>query len=107
MKLNILHKTLLCGLLVLGIAACNKGTSNTTGWKYNDAEYGGFQVVDDYEQATPPGMVLIGGGTFTMGRVNEDTYSEWNNYPRRVTVNTFYMTNTKSLTVTGASMCIG
>ena len=91
MKLNILHKTLLCGLLVLGIAACNKSTSNTTGWKYNDAEYGGFQVVDDYEQATPPGMVLIGGGTFTMGRVNEDTYSEWNNYPRRVTVNTFYM----------------
>jgi len=91
MKLNIFQKTLLFGLLVLGIAACNKGTSNTTGWKYNDAEYGGFQVVDDYEQQTPPGMVLIGGGTFTMGRVNEDTYSEWNNHPRRVTVNTFYM----------------
>ena len=91
MKLNIFQKTLLFGLLVLGIAACNKGTSNTTGWKYNDAEYGGFQVVDNYEQETPPGMVLIGGGTFTMGRVNEDTYSEWNNYPRRVTVNTFYM----------------
>ena len=49
MKLNVFQKTLLCGLLVLGFAACNKGTSNTTGWKYNDAEYGGFQVVDDYD----------------------------------------------------------
>lgn len=36
-------------------------------------------------------MVLVEGGTFTMGRVTEDTYSEWNNYPRRVTVSTFYM----------------
>ena len=91
MKFNILTKTFLFALFVLGLVACNKSTSNTTGWKYNDAEYGGFQVTDGYEQQTPPGMVLVGGGTFTMGRVNEDTYSEWNNYPRRVTVNTFYM----------------
>ncbi|MCQ2336427.1 MAG: SUMF1/EgtB/PvdO family nonheme iron enzyme [Paludibacteraceae bacterium] len=81
---------LLCALVVVA-SSCNKGTSNTTGWKYNDAKYGGFQVVDNYEQDTPPGMVLIGGGTFTMGRVNEDVYTEWNHYPRRVTVNTFYM----------------
>ena len=81
---------LLCALALL-FSACNKGTSNTTGWKYNDAKYGGFQVVDNYQQETPPGMVLIEGGTFTMGRVNEDTYTMWNNYPRRVTVNTFYM----------------
>lgn len=85
------NKLLLLGALSLVLVACNKNTSNTTGWKYNDAKYGGFQVVDNYEQDTPPGMVLINGGTFTMGRVNEDTYTEWNNYPRRVTVNTFYM----------------
>ena len=74
------------------LVSCNKsGTSGTTGWKYNDAEYGGFQVVDNFEQQTPPGMVLIGGGSFTMGRVDEDIFGEWNNYPRRVTINTFYM----------------
>ncbi len=86
-----IEKILLFGALALIVASCNKNTSNTTGWKYNDAKYGGFQVVNNYEQDTPPGMVLIEGGTFTMGRVNEDTYTEWNSYPRRVTVNTFYM----------------
>ncbi len=91
MSLVKVERIFLLSALVLVCAACNKNTSNTTGWKYNDAKYGGFQVVDNYEQETPPGMVLIEGGTFTMGRVNEDTYTEWNAYPRRVTVNTFYM----------------
>ena len=91
MKIKNLLFAVLAGLVSLAITSCNKSASNTTGWKYNDAEYGGFQVVDNYEQDTPPGTVLVEGGTFTMGRVNEDTYSEWNNYPRRVTVNTFYM----------------
>lgn len=79
------------GMVALTLASCNKNTSGTTGWKYNDAEYGGFQVVDGYQQQTPPGMVFIPGGTFTMGRVTEDIFSEWNNYPRRVSVNNFYM----------------
>ncbi|MCQ2369110.1 MAG: SUMF1/EgtB/PvdO family nonheme iron enzyme [Paludibacteraceae bacterium] len=91
MNLKSFRNFLLLCALVLVASSCNKGTSNTTGWKYNNAKYGGFQVVDNYEQDTPPGMVLIGGGTFTMGRVNEDVYTEWNHYPRRVTVNTFYM----------------
>ncbi len=91
MTIRKIGDLLLLGALALLFSACNKGTSNTTGWKYNDAKYGGFQVVDNYQQETPPGMVLIEGGTFTMGRVNEDTYTMWNNYPRRVTVNTFYM----------------
>ncbi len=79
------------GVLALSFAACKNNSSGTTGWKYNDAEYGGFQVVDKYEQDTPPGMVFIQGGTFTMGRVTEDILSEWNNYPRRVSVNSFFM----------------
>lgn len=79
------------GIVALTFTACNKGTSGTTGWKYNDAEYGGFQVIEGYQQDTPPGMVFIQGGTFTMGRVTEDIFSEWNNYPRRVSVNSFYM----------------
>ncbi len=91
MNLKSFRNLLLFCALALVASSCNKNASNTTGWKYNDAKYGGFQVVDKYEQDTPPGMVLIGGGTFTMGRVNEDIYTEWNHYPRRVTVNTFYM----------------
>ncbi len=86
-------------LLIVGttLSSCkdkglkNSKVSNTTGWKYNDKENGGFQVVNGYEQDTPPGMVFIEGGTFTQGRVIEDVIGDWNNIPRRVTVASFYM----------------
>ncbi len=43
------------------------------------------------EQATGPGLTLIEGGTFTMGKVQDDILYEWNNVPRRVTISSFYM----------------
>jgi len=73
----------------------DKNTSSSTGWKYNDPDYGGFEVVHDYEQETGPGLVLIEGGTFTMGRVEQDITYDWNNVPRRVTVSSFYMDETE------------
>ena len=65
--------------------------STTTGWSYNDPENGGFEVKTAVEQETGPGLTLIEGGTFTMGRVQDDVLYEWNNVPRRVTVSSFYM----------------
>ena len=65
--------------------------STTTGWSYTDPTNGGFEVKNAIEQATGPGLVLIEGGTFTMGRVQDDVMYEWNNVPRRVTVSSFYM----------------
>ena len=59
--------------------------------RYNDAKYGGFETRDYVEQSTPPGMVFIEGGTFTLGRTIEDLPGDWNNMQRRVTVNSFYM----------------
>jgi gliding motility-associated lipoprotein GldJ len=76
---------------ILFISCAEKQQSNTTGWNYNDKKMGGFQVVDNYVQQTPPGMTFIEGGTFTMGRVSEDILYDWNNVPRRVTVSSFYM----------------
>lgn len=66
-------------------------TSTTTGWAYNDRNNGGFEVKTAVEQETGPGLVLVEGGTFTMGRVQDDVLYEWNNVPRRVTVSSFYM----------------
>lgn len=87
--------------LIFAIAvfsSCNKkgasDVSSTTGWKYSDTHSSGA-VADDYEQATGPGLVLIEGGTFTMGRVQEDVMFRWDNYPRRVTVASFYMDETE------------
>jgi len=65
-----------------------------TGWNYNDPDNGGFEVKRVPEQATGPGLVFIEGGSFIMGRISQDVMSEWNNVPRRVTVESFYMDET-------------
>ncbi|MBO4504558.1 MAG: SUMF1/EgtB/PvdO family nonheme iron enzyme [Bacteroidales bacterium] len=82
-------------LLIIGLMAmmssCKKETSPTTGWKYNDAKNGGFEVAPFEEQATGPGLVFIEGGTFVMGAMEEDVMKDWNNIPRRVSVASFYM----------------
>ncbi len=69
--------------------------STTTGWAYNNPENGGFEVQPAVEQETGPGLTFIEGGTFTMGRVQDDVLYEWNNIPRRVTVSSFYMDATE------------
>ena len=71
------------------------GSSNTTGWNYNDPENGGFQSDADYQQFAGPGLKFIEGGTFTMGRVEQDVMYNWDNEPRRVTVASFYMDETE------------
>jgi formylglycine-generating enzyme len=75
-----------------------KGDSNvssTTGWEYNNPDNGGFEVTVGAEQKTGPGLVLIEGGRFTMGRIQQDVMFDWNNVPRTVTVSSFYMDETE------------
>ena len=73
----------------------SSGRSDTTGWKYNDQEWGGFEKLDYEGQATGPNLVLVPGGTFTMGLTADDVTFEWNNIGRRVTVSSFYMDETE------------
>ncbi len=44
---------------------------------------------------TGPNLVLVEGGTFTMGLTEQDVTYEWNNVARRITVNSFYMDETE------------
>ncbi len=88
------------GAIVLGTAlilsSCGKSErSSVTGWKYNDTKWGGFEKRDYEGQATGPNLVLIEGGTFTMGLTEQDVTYDWNNIPRRVTVSSFYMDETE------------
>lgn len=86
----------LMACVVILFAACGGGDrSATTGWKYNDQEWGGFERVDYEGQQTGPNLVLIEGGTFTQGWTEQQVTYSWNNVPRRVTVSSFYMDETE------------
>lgn len=77
------------------IVSCSREASSTTGWDYNNPKQGGFQKVPFLDQETGPGLLLIEGGTFTMGRTEQDVMFDWNNRPARVTVSSFYMDQTE------------
>ena len=82
LKLNSLF--ILAIMLILS-ACSKKERSATTGWQYNDADWGGFEKTDYEGHVTGPNLVLVEGGTFTMGLTDQDVMFEWNAVPRRVT----------------------
>lgn len=88
---------LLFGLIVLfGFTSCSKNSSSknsstATGWKINDKK-GGFQYASNFKkQEAAPGLIAIEGGTFTMGKVQDDVMHDWNNTPNQQHVQSFFM----------------
>ena len=94
MKILKFSSFLLVALLVF--TSCgSKKKSATTGWDYNNSEWGGFEVSSQDEQPTNPGLVFIEGGSFTMGYVTDDSRFQWNNTAHTVTVSSFYLDETE------------
>jgi gliding motility-associated lipoprotein GldJ len=100
-----MRKTTVINILIVAIFStllfsCNKSrdyrnSSRATGWSLNDKE-GGFQFnPKSREQETGPGLVFVEGGTFTMGRVQDDPMRDWNNTPTQQHVQSFYMDETE------------
>jgi len=87
-------------IVLFGFTSCSKkssskNTSSATGWKINDPS-GGFQYNNNFtKQETAPGLVLVEGGTFTMGKVQDDVMHDWNNTPNQQHVQSFYMDETE------------
>ena len=87
-------------MLSLAMFSCKKSSSSkndsrATGWKINDKD-GGFQYNTGFkEQETAPGLVFVEGGTFTMGKVQDDVMHDWNNTPNQQHVQSFYMDETE------------
>ncbi|WP_396151681.1 gliding motility lipoprotein GldJ [Flavobacterium sp.] len=98
MKVNkVMTLRLLFGLIVMfGFASCSKSSSSknsstATGWKINDKK-GGFQYASNFKkQEAAPGLIAIEGGTFTMGKVQDDVIHDWNNTPNQQHVQSFFM----------------
>lgn len=89
---QILSITIISSLIIV---SCSREYSSSTGWDYNAPEQGGFQKIPFVDQETGPGLILVEGGTFTMGRAEQDVMYDWNNRPARVTVSSFYMDQTE------------
>lgn len=102
MKVNkiMIFKFLLLVALTSGFTSCSKksstkNSSKATGWKVNDKK-GGVQYASNFKkQETGPGLVLVEGGTFTMGKVQDDPMHDWNNTPSQQHVMSFYMDETE------------
>lgn len=96
-----MYRLLLVFLLALLVSCSSdidyKNRSRATGWKM----IGGKGVFSkNYKgkvnvQETGPGLVFIEGGTFTMGRVQDDPMGDWNNTPTQHHVMSFYMDETE------------
>lgn len=100
LRKNLAFKLFVAVLSTVLLVSCSKSrnykdSSRATGWKLN-AKEGGFQYdPKTQEQETGPGLVFIEGGTFTMGRVQDDPMHDWNNSPNQQHVQSFYMDETE------------
>lgn len=81
--------------LVVGSSSCSKkssssNTSRATGWNM-DSKKGSANK----KQQAGPGLIFVEGGTFTMGKVQDDVMHDWNNTPTQQHVQSFYMDETE------------
>ena len=63
-------------ILLLGASSCSKkssssNTSRATGWDVDGKKA-------SVKQQTGPGLIFVEGGTFTMGKVQDDVMHDWN-----------------------------
>ncbi len=86
-------------IIILGITSCNKkssglskGDSRATGWDVVNKKSASKKMS---EQPAGPGLVFVEGGTFTMGKVQDDVMHDWNNTPTQQHVQSFYMDETE------------
>ncbi len=68
---------------IVATSACTtKNVSKTTGQGYNNPKWGGFANPKYKGQETGPGLVLVEGGSFTMGSTEKDLQFDNNNAER-------------------------
>lgn len=82
-------------MMVVVFASCSKKSSSknasrATGWNVD-----GKSASSKKKQEAGPGLVFVEGGTFTMGKVEDDVMHDWNNTPTQQHVQSFYMDETE------------
>jgi gliding motility-associated lipoprotein GldJ len=97
MKLNkiLAFRLMMSILMIAGLASCSKKSSSknasrATGWNVDSKK-----ASKSKKQEAGPGLVFVEGGTFTMGKVQDDVMHDWNNTPTQQHVQSFYMDETE------------
>ncbi len=100
MRFRIALKTLSAVVFTGLLIGCNnsrdyKNNSRATGWDLTGKD-GNMKYQTKYSgQEAAPGLIFVEGGTFTMGRVQDDVMHDWNNTPTQQHVQSFYMDETE------------
>ena len=97
--------TLFSVILLFSTGSCskspfskNRNISSATGWNIQplNSKKSGFKYNTNFKgQETPPNMVLVEGGTYTKGKVQDDPMRDWNNSANQQHVQSFYMDATE------------
>ncbi|WP_367773431.1 gliding motility lipoprotein GldJ [Flavobacterium sp. WC2421] len=97
MKVNkiMAFRLMLSLIMIVGFASCSKKSSSknasrATGWNVDSKK-----ASSSKKQEAGPGLVFVEGGTFTMGKVEDDVMHDWNNTPTQQHVQSFYMDETE------------
>ncbi|MDB9732586.1 gliding motility lipoprotein GldJ [Polaribacter sp.] len=92
---KILNISILVLTTILFISCSSNKSNNTsrlTGLSFNDPKNGNYIKNSSFENKDAPlGMVLVEGGSFTMGQVQDDVMFDWNTTPKKMHVRPFFM----------------
>ncbi len=101
MKVNkiVALQVMMSIVLMFGTASCSKKSSSSrasraTGWDV-DSQNGTAARNAGKKQQAGPGLIFVEGGTFTMGKVQDDVMHDWNNTATQQHVQSFYMDETE------------
>jgi gliding motility-associated lipoprotein GldJ len=97
MKVNriIALRLMLSVAMITGFASCSKKSSSNSASRATGWNVASKKASSSKKQVAGPGLIFVEGGTFTMGKVQDDVMHDWNNTPTQQHVQSFYMDETE------------